>query len=102
MNNIHVGDIGTMLRYFIYDQNGSLIEDLDLADKVDIKITNPDGDVSTLPGNVTDSTGEVVYKTTIDDSDLFNMTGEYTVQITIHWPDGTRFSSNIETFRVDD
>ncbi|MCK5019967.1 MAG: hypothetical protein KAS32_23130 [Candidatus Peribacteraceae bacterium] len=94
---IHVGDIGTVFEFTVYD-HGELLPGMKNATNMKITFTDPDeGKVSKTADFTTDGTdSKMQYVSIVDDLD---MPGKWHIQASLTMPTGS-WSSDISDFYV--
>lgn len=96
MNEIVVGDNGTILNLTINDDNGNIV-DLRSASSVELVIKFR-GIPIIKTATITDSINGKC-NVTLTNSDIPNV-GVYTIQTTVYFQNSTQFSSDIQSFVV--
>lgn len=97
--NVHIGDIGTVFKFPLYDQDGEIV---DISSQTNIIFTfeKPDTTQIKKDGDLfTDGKdGTVVY---VLEAGLIDISGYWKVQVQVTLSDGT-WNSNVERFKVEE
>jgi hypothetical protein len=95
---IHVGDIGTELRLVVYNQDGSVMDNLGSSTQTHFWISKPNGEVLDVDADLyTDGTDGILTYTTVDGD--VDVAGIYKIQAVVTFSAGL-YHSSIQTFRV--
>ena len=96
-NEIHVGDIGTLIHVSVFNQDDEAV-DLSTSSEVSLLLTKPDGTILELPTDFyTDGTDGIITYTSVDGD--FSVAGMYHIQPVVVFVSGT-YHADIQTFRV--